>query len=439
MQPVPASSIFEGGCLRAGLSTPSKVEPYPPLTDTYSNLVFETAPGCQPIGSLRSVPPPPAPASTSSRVRSRIVEAKSTDGRLTRNPSSATRVATLPSAPPSWASRTQPHSKQCAHPQTPHGQLSRTVPLPTSGLHPSRVQSLPTNQQNEDSDASGTSESVGKGDPPTTVPGARAGKNPRSPFSSQESERPYGGSAKKSSALPTTRDGVRGKNDAKPSLAHDPEPPLEGSCRSDSARGGASLGTTADDAESKRECAAEVCDKCDGKHATAMCPYYKKPREDHPDALRRKPPEMGRPCGNVVATSARVIRQPGDGSCLFHSLSYGLGSTCSATSLRKELCAWIKCNPMCPIAETPLKDWLWWDSKLSPADYASRMSYAGWGGGIEMAACSHLNRINIHVWEQNKNGPGYRRISCFDSPPPAARTIDVLYQGGVHYDALVLS
>lgn len=45
-------------------------------------------------------------------------------------------------------------------------------------------------------------------------------------------------------------------------------------------------------------------------------------------------------------------------------------------------------------------------------------------------------KVNVHVYEKNRRGPGYRRISCFDCPK-AARTIHVLYQGGVHYDALV--
>ena len=181
-----------------------------------------------------------------------------------------------------------------------------------------------------------------------------------------------------------------------------------------------------------------VCDKCDGGHTTDSCPYYPKPRENHPDALRRKPPEMGRPCGDLVITKARVIRQPGDGSCLFHSLAYGLQGS-SAGTLRRELATWVRNNPHILIADTPLKDWLWWDSRLSPANYASRIGITGWGGGIEMAACSRLKGVDVHVWEQNRTGPGFRRISCFDASPnaPSLRTINVIYQGGVHYDTLV--
>ena len=68
-----------------------------------------------------------------------------------------------------------------------------------------------------------------------------------------------------------------------------------------------------------------MCARCDKDHDTDACPHYKKPRENHPDALRRKPLEMGGPAGNFMLRDrdARVARQPGDGSCLYHSLVFG--------------------------------------------------------------------------------------------------------------------
>lgn len=87
------------------------------------------------------------------------------------------------------------------------------------------------------------------------------------------------------------------------------------------------------------------------------------------------------------------------------------------------------------IADTPLKDWIKWDSQTSVSQYASRMAETGWGGGIEMAACSHLKRINVHVYERGTYG-SYKRISCFDVDG-ARKTAHVLYRGGVHYDVLV--
>jgi hypothetical protein len=47
-----------------------------------------------------------------------------------------------------------------------------------------------------------------------------------------------------------------------------------------------------------------------------------------------------------------------------------------------------------------LKDWVEWDTGLSVPKYASRAARAGfWGGGIEMAATSHLFHANVHVYE----------------------------------------
>lgn len=181
------------------------------------------------------------------------------------------------------------------------------------------------------------------------------------------------------------------------------------------------------------------CDACDGKHETADCPYFKKKRETHRDAQKGKGPSIGGSGGNFVLRRARVVNQPGDGSCLFHSMSYGLGGGVGATSLRRQIGAFIASNPSLEIAETPLRDWVKWDSRSSVSTYASRISRSGWGGGIEMAACSRMQKVNVHVYETERrllSGGGFRRISCFDCPG-ARKTIHVLYRGGVHYDALV--
>ena len=179
-----------------------------------------------------------------------------------------------------------------------------------------------------------------------------------------------------------------------------------------------------------------TCDKCDGPHLTESCPIYKKPRENHRDAQRGKGPSMGKEGGNFKLKSARVIRQPGDGNCLFHSMAFGLGGT-GAGALRREIAAFIREHPELEIAETPMRDWVKWDSGKSVSSYASSMAVSGWGGGIEMAACSHLKKVNVHVYERSMLG-AYKRISCFDfDEKPGRKTLHVLYCGGVHYDALV--
>lgn len=191
------------------------------------------------------------------------------------------------------------------------------------------------------------------------------------------------------------------------------------------------------------------CDKCDSKtHETESCPYFKKSRDKHADAQRRKPMNI---CGDgkiVYIRDARIVQMPGDGSCLFHSLAHGLGpgSNTNARRLRREIADFIAKNPLLEIAETPLKDWVQYDSNSSVASYARRMAVGGWGGGIECAACSRLKRVNVHVYEKTRGSmwsrgstTQYKRISCFDLPGPEkklAKTINVIYCGGVHYNAL---
>lgn len=186
-----------------------------------------------------------------------------------------------------------------------------------------------------------------------------------------------------------------------------------------------------------------TCDKCDGAHPTERCPHFKQDREKHKDAWvnygRKNPLEMGGNGGNFILKRARLIRQPGDGSCLFHSLCYGLQRVKNehghASSLRRELMHFIRRNAQLEIAGDTIEEWVKWDSRSSVNSYAQRMSVQGWGGGIEMAACSRLKNVNVHVYESRRSDQGFKRISCFDCPE-ARKTIHVLYQGGVHYDAI---
>eukprot|EP00929_Paragymnodinium_shiwhaense_P046379 TRINITY_DN23605_c0_g1_i1.p1 TRINITY_DN23605_c0_g1~~TRINITY_DN23605_c0_g1_i1.p1 ORF type:complete len:539 (-),score=105.11 TRINITY_DN23605_c0_g1_i1:205-1821(-) len=195
-----------------------------------------------------------------------------------------------------------------------------------------------------------------------------------------------------------------------------------------------------------------TCDKCDGPHPTDSCPHFKKAREKHKDAWvnygSKTPKQMGVDRGKFVLYNAKCVRQPGDGSCLYHSLCYGLNSvksgaavvkTASARELRSELAAFVERNPMLEIAGDTIEEWVRWDSNSSVTAYARKMANSShWGGGIEMASCALLKKVNIHVYERRWLG-GYKRISCFEPPQSADRTIHVLYQGGVHYDALALS
>jgi hypothetical protein len=182
------------------------------------------------------------------------------------------------------------------------------------------------------------------------------------------------------------------------------------------------------------------CDKCDGEHETDDCPHFKKKRDLHIDAQKNGWKLVGGSSNlpGAVLRVARIIPQAGDGSCLFHSMSYGMKDGSNATSLRRDICEYIQQNPNTTICDTPLSDWVKWDSGTSCVDYARRMKSGAWGGGIEMACMSQLKGCNVHVYESQRLG-GFKRISAFDHPikPELKKTVRVLYRGGVHYDALV--
>jgi len=132
--------------------------------------------------------------------------------------------------------------------------------------------------------------------------------------------------------------------------------------------------------------------------------------------------------------STRVVKQPGDGNCLFHSLAFGLGKVTAAT-LRGEICGFMERRPDLSIAGTTLADWIQMVAGCPVAQYAKKMAKsAQWGGAPEIAACAHMRHTNIHVYE--RRGSGFDLTVPFDVG--GSSTICVLYVGGVHYDALVL-
>lgn len=185
-----------------------------------------------------------------------------------------------------------------------------------------------------------------------------------------------------------------------------------------------------------------TCDACDGDHATDDCPHYsKKGREMAKELMKKRRSgemmhEIGDDGGHFVLTSseARVVRQPGDGSCLFHSMSYGVGGR--GSSLRKELTRYMSRNPDLRISGSPLRDWIKWAGHGSVREYVKRMNRgSSWGGGIEMAVFSVLKKRNVHVYERSRGGK-FKRISRFDRHENNGRTIHVLYSGRAHFDAL---
>eukprot|EP00747_Dinoflagellata_sp_TGD_P168205 gnl/TRDRNA2_/TRDRNA2_194048_c0_seq1.p1 gnl/TRDRNA2_/TRDRNA2_194048_c0~~gnl/TRDRNA2_/TRDRNA2_194048_c0_seq1.p1 ORF type:complete len:397 (-),score=31.94 gnl/TRDRNA2_/TRDRNA2_194048_c0_seq1:109-1254(-) len=204
---------------------------------------------------------------------------------------------------------------------------------------------------------------------------------------------------------------------------------------------------------SKSSRAAVRCDKCDEAHETASCPYFKKSREDHADAWvnltstsASSPSRPSRVCNapkTLYGYETQVVQMPGDGTCLFHSVAYGLrnlGFSEDGHNIRQRVARFISENPECEISGTPLRSWVEWDSQATVAAYAQRISAGNqWGGGIEMAACAKIFSVDVVVYERDRDW-NFRRISDFlaDSSKPRGSVL-LLYSGRAHYDSLVFT
>lgn len=178
------------------------------------------------------------------------------------------------------------------------------------------------------------------------------------------------------------------------------------------------------------------CDKCDGPHSTSSCPYFKGKRDNHNDAWVKYGKE-GEESDSCISNSERkyrgtVIHQPGDGSCLFHSLSYSISGE-NATSLRSSISEYIKKNSTKEIAGTAIKEWVFWDCSMDCEAYADSMiTGSKWGGAIEIAVCAHVTKKDVLVYE--KKGRGFECISKFVGGGEGE--IRLCYSGRCHYDAL---
>ena len=130
--------------------------------------------------------------------------------------------------------------------------------------------------------------------------------------------------------------------------------------------------------------------------------------------------------------NTKIIKQPGDGNCLFHSLAYGIGNI-SYNQLKKKIINWIKNNKNNNISGIPLKNWIMWETNLNIENYCNRLENGMWGGAIEILICSQIENINIYVFE--KKNKFFNNISSFEVEHPHKK-IALLYYGRVHYDYL---
>ena len=189
------------------------------------------------------------------------------------------------------------------------------------------------------------------------------------------------------------------------------------------------------------------CDRCDGCHTSAECPHFRWPRADHPDAcplcLEDRPSVA--PDSAPIEAAGVVEKQPGDGSCLYHSLDFGvkaLGLRSSGSfNLRQFLAAWVKRNGGVVFNGQSIQTWLQAElgSSMTVAQYAQRQSRVGWGGSLEILSFVLSKNMNVWIWVPIGRGR-FRRTTCFQVQDRASvGRIDLCLTNAVHYDYVQLN
>jgi len=150
----------------------------------------------------------------------------------------------------------------------------------------------------------------------------------------------------------------------------------------------------------------EKCDRCDGAHPTAECPHFRRQRGEHQDAQRMPLAEQPPPTTSAAAITSRgsLEPQPPDGSCLYHSIGFGLRhlrlAAPAARTMRVTLAAWARNHPRTRVAGQSIRAWLSWemDGAESLEKYVERQAVGGWGGVIEIIAASREYDVTIAAW-----------------------------------------
>ena len=155
----------------------------------------------------------------------------------------------------------------------------------------------------------------------------------------------------------------------------------------------------------------------------------------------------------VMLSGARIVKQPGDNSCLFHSLSFLLSyhdivsfisEMSSGFELRASFCSFIRDKPLTYIVLSDglistIEDALTIDN-FSILAYSEHMSsLQSWGGSLEIATVAEMFSIGISVYLPCSTQfaftlLGSYRCLCFGS---GSKEICLLYSGYCHYDCLV--
>ncbi|KAJ6699930.1 hypothetical protein OIU79_013054 [Salix purpurea] len=143
--------------------------------------------------------------------------------------------------------------------------------------------------------------------------------------------------------------------------------------------------------------------------------------------------------GKKVYTDYSITGIPGDGRCLFRSVAHGAclrsGKRAPSESLQRELADDLRSE----VADEFIKrrEETEWFIEGNFDTYVSQMRKPHvWGGEPELLMASHVLKMPITVYMDDKNARGLISIAEYGQEYGMENPIGVLYNGFGHYDAL---
>ena len=136
-----------------------------------------------------------------------------------------------------------------------------------------------------------------------------------------------------------------------------------------------------------------------------------------------------------------VVKQRGNGDCLFTAISAQIESRPTAKALRMQVARFVRRNPDALLGDTPLRRWIHWEMGIDPHAYANIIAGKHWGGALEIMLLAHTLGRHFVVYQRTSRADAdhltCRHLYSFGVQDPTIPSILLLYGDASHYDAIL--
>ena len=163
-----------------------------------------------------------------------------------------------------------------------------------------------------------------------------------------------------------------------------------------------------------------------------------------------------------ASRNAKVFRvrvAPSDGHCLYHAMAHGvkggatwrLWSLTAAKSMRERIAQYMIDHPDVELGGIPIRQWVREEIGKSVRAYATEMKKRGWGGAVEVAVAARVYQRCLEIYQRADNeeiaatsearlddGTLLRKLMVVNEGAAGER-VALLFEGGTHYNSLIVS